>query len=108
MNDLKKCPFCGSENLCVTQPTIFWVAECVNCCDRHTIERKGLTRESAIEAWNARPEEDRLKAQNAELLMALERIASPKMYDCANWVKIDHIKEFARETISAARENHEE
>lgn len=52
-------------------------------------------------------ERDRLKAQNAELLKALEKIADPKMYDCANWVKIDHIKEFARKAIAAARESHE-
>ena len=58
-DELKPCPFCGSEAI-VTHQDAF----CTDC----DLMISGFDEESkAITAWNTRPEEDRLKAENAEL-----------------------------------------
>jgi Lar family restriction alleviation protein len=79
MTDLKPCPFCGGEPLVITSrddassrgfgdgeiPEYFWV-QCKNmACG--TEGPSVQSREDAAKAWNPRPEEERLRAENASL-----------------------------------------
>lgn len=48
--ELLPCPFCGSDRVRVTKPTM-WQAWCMDC---KAIGAASLTEQEAIEAWNTR------------------------------------------------------
>ena len=60
MNELKPCPFCGSETLEMDkedgQDFNSWYITCYNC-DCQGVSRYGMTRDEAIKAWNMRAED---------------------------------------------------
>jgi len=72
---LKPCPFCGGEPSINHSGYLGGTSQCqVFCnnkdCGTETTQFLGndlSVRESAIRAWNKRPVEDKLKAENAEL-----------------------------------------
>ena len=66
-NKLKTCPMCGNSGYILTEYhatdyTAHWVQ-----CDCGAKGAECETNDNAIKAWNARPEEDRLKARIKEL-----------------------------------------
>lgn len=71
MTELKECPFCGSDGdvynaNCRTPDAdgtkqINWVVDCSVCNFGNEFED---SEEEAIKAWNERPTEDNLKADN--------------------------------------------
>lgn len=67
MSDLKPCPFCGCAEIYL-QPMDWCSCENEDC---HTIGPSMGSAAEAIEAWNTRPEEDRLRSEVAELVGAL-------------------------------------
>ena len=52
--NLKRCPFCGSEAKCIE----FYGLYHVICCNCYIAGKDCSTRESAVSAWNNRPIED--------------------------------------------------
>lgn len=64
MNELKACPFCGSE--VKLQDTGNWYTQFIRCkgCDAQMQRYKG---EGVIIPWNTRPIEDALQARIDEL-----------------------------------------
>lgn len=66
--ELKPCPFCGSENIEVeddnfgTTFSSVWLVECLTCGVRSATDER---ESSAIKGWNARPIEDALRAELA-------------------------------------------
>lgn len=125
MSDLKPCPFCGGEGI-IYQPPFNKreghdsdarpdpIVKCMDCYAEvcgHDVDSSG---ESSKLAWNLRFEEDRLKAQNADLLEALKEINSiskmhwrigvaPKLSRTA----LFDIYEKSEGLLQAARESHE-
>lgn len=68
--DLLPCPFCGSDRVMVTNPTM-WQAWCKNC---KAIGATNLTKQEAIEAWNTRasgwiPCSERMPDDNVDVLV---------------------------------------
>lgn len=65
---LKNCPFCGGNDIeILTYEEEYHtrnVAECMDCGARGVVSS---SIDDAIETWNTRPEEDRLKAENEAL-----------------------------------------
>ena len=62
MNQLKACPFCGSNDIEVKQyynDGWYWFVTCKNCKAEKIHQFKGV----AIQEWNTRPAEDALKAE---------------------------------------------
>lgn len=72
--NLKSCPFCGGEAKCIE----FYGLYHVICCNCHIAGKDCSTRESAVSAWNNRPIEDELEAENKRLREALEFYALGK------------------------------
>lgn len=62
--NLKSCPFCGSEAKCIE----FYGLYHVICCNCHIAGKDCPTRESAVSAWNARQIEDELDKKNGYLI----------------------------------------
>jgi len=60
MNNLKPCPFCGSERVGYKQyhDTSFYAVTCRSCC---TAGSRMTNKDYAIQVWNARPIEDNLQ-----------------------------------------------
>ena len=62
MTDLKPCPFCGGDNLMLTQDGYgYWGVECLGrYCHAYVSNAKWACehKEDAIELWNRRPEDD--------------------------------------------------
>lgn len=73
-SDLKPCPFCGGEAIQCGDNE--WTSRHWIMCRNCHASPKGTVRELslAIEAWNTRPEEDRLRAENKRLKEALVRL----------------------------------
>lgn len=83
MFDLKPCPFCGSENAKLDNDYLpkYFVPKCKDCGLSH-----GLfdSYKQAIEAWNYRPIEDALRAENERLRAMISSVyvvaPTPKNY----------------------------
>lgn len=91
--NLKRCPFCGSEAKCIE----FYGLYHVICCNCHIAGKDCPTRESAVSAWNSRPIENelnekigKLEAENKRLREALEVIldAAQKDEPCIMAIKV--------------------
>lgn len=69
METIKPCPFCGSIIVSVSRTAkLFWVF-CKNC------NAEGISKETeaeAIEAWNNRPIEDRLRGVIRDIISSLK------------------------------------
>ena len=74
--ELKPCPFCGGKAKCIEYYGLFHVI----CCDCYIAGRDRPSIDGAIEAWNTRPIEDALKAENARFREALEFYAKEIIY----------------------------
>ena len=61
--ELKPCPFCGGKAKCIEYYGLFHVI----CCDCYIAGRDRPSIDEAIEAWNIRPIEDALQAENERL-----------------------------------------
>ena len=68
--NLKRCPFCGGKAKCIEYYGLYHVV----CCDCYTTGRDCQSIETACKAWNSRPIEDELEAENARLREALVKI----------------------------------
>ena len=75
--NLKRCPFCGGEAKCIE----FYGLYHVICCNCHIAGKDCSTRESAVSAWNNRPIENELEAENMRLRKALEVIIDEAQKD---------------------------
>ena len=75
--ELKPCPFCGGEAKCIE----FYGLYHVICCNCHIAGKDCSTRESAVSAWNSRPIENELEAENTRLREALEFYANTDVYE---------------------------
>ena len=75
--ELKPCPFCGSDDIDVTytyiEGGVDYYAECTDCYCRGAWEP---TPEKARAAWNSRPIEDKLQAR----IEALEWLREVEAY----------------------------
>ena len=90
--ELKPCPFCGGKAKCIEYYGLFHVI----CCDCYIAGRDRPSIDGAIEAWNTRPIEDALKAENARFREALEFYAkeiSIPMYPTLTEDDINFVKE---------------
>jgi len=67
MSELKACPFCGSKDINSGGGDKVVFCFCMDCCATGPGHYAGGD-------WNTRPEEDRLRATNAELAGALREI----------------------------------
>jgi hypothetical protein len=67
---LKPCPFCGEQKEISTDKyqSGYWKTRCVMCRGGEALNEK-----LAIQEWNTRPIEDKLQAENSELLLADKR-----------------------------------
>ena len=62
--ELKPCPFCGSDNVHLSHWTGQAYVYCANCMVRTEVYLHGSCEEKAIEAWNRRAERDREGGNN--------------------------------------------
>jgi Lar family restriction alleviation protein len=68
METIKPCPFCGSIIVSVNRSKLFWVF-CRNCnADGLSV----VTEAEAIESWNNRPIEDRLRGVIRDIISSLK------------------------------------
>lgn len=84
MSDLKPCPFCGSDcEVRIVMGHRFYAVHCTEwgCC---TIGPAAMSRETAVEKWNARPVED-AQAKEIERLQSALEIADG---DRETWIKM--------------------
>ena len=74
---LKLCPFCGGEAFLVDDDEKNYgvFIACSKCCSSSGIFK---TKDEALIAWNSRPIENELEAENARLREALEFYAHGK------------------------------
>ena len=82
--NLKRCPFCGSEAKCIEYYGLYHVV----CCDCYTTGRDCPSIETACKAWNSRPIEnelnkkiEKLERENTRLREALEFYANTDVYE---------------------------
>ena len=55
MGKLEKCPFCGSSNVRIGKPFVYWMVDCRDCSCRVTFEpQSAQSREATVAAWNKR------------------------------------------------------
>lgn len=69
MNDLKPCPFCGS-NVVIDTKDDWYMFDCTNCECKYQTSFGKISEESrnlAIQEWNSRPLEDKLDAKIAHM-----------------------------------------
>jgi hypothetical protein len=89
-DELKPCPWCGSE---AVYDSFLGYCRCVN--DKCLFECKPtaawITKEGMIRNWNTRPVEDTITAKVERLRKALEELRHGN-YIQANWV--DTVREF--------------
>lgn len=81
MNDLKQCPFCGSEAqlLIVPERVAHWVARCSKgCCNTC----KYISDHDAEEAWNKRTAEEIVRCKECEYANRLTPHSN--VYECAS------------------------
>ena len=66
MSDLKPCPFCGGRPIILStdKTNVLWEVKCLDCHARGRMTPGGKAR--AIELWNARPSEDKARAEALE------------------------------------------
>jgi len=62
---LRECPFCGSANIELDAYAESYPTVRCTCCDAKIEVRYG--KKIAAEAWNTRPAEDALRAENARM-----------------------------------------
>ena len=83
--ELKNCPFCGGEDVllrfkeCVNALGCmngYYYVECQYCA---TVSGCSSKENVAIEDWNTRPEEERLKAEVERLKAENERLKDPNL-----------------------------
>ena len=76
--ELKACPFCAKEMQKIEHGDSEWIVWCANC---GAIGPNDLTRDRAEKMWNMRRPEAALRADNARMKAALEKIRDwTKMY----------------------------
>lgn len=83
--ELKPCPFCGGKAKCIEYYGLFHVI----CCDCYIAGRDRPSIDGAIDAWNTRPFEDALRAENKRLREVLERISDEFEKDEINSFQIN-------------------
>ena len=91
--ELKRCPFCGSEAKCIEYYGLYHVV----CCDCYTTGRDCPSIETACKAWNTRTIENelpgkigKLESENKRLREALEVILDEAQKDepCIMAIKV--------------------
>lgn len=80
MTALRACPFCGDKAELYTGPAamgeFYAIYSCEQCCaeaPRFYAKHQEEATSHAADAWNGRPEEDRLRARVKRLEMLIER-----------------------------------
>lgn len=77
MDELKPCPFCGSDKVAVSRTPhskygILYGIECKSCNAHGSF--RFIFEHYAIESWNSRPAEEALKAEVERIKAALKTI----------------------------------
>jgi len=86
MNNLKECPFCGSNKVHISCSMDRYEIICRNCV---TVKTSFVSKDKSIDSWNSRPTEDKLREALEELVEALR--------DALGWVESHHdMHEFQR------------
>ncbi len=111
MEDLKNCPFCGSENIDESiglnggHIQAYYI-ECINCA---ASSEMFVEKEKAIKAWNTRPEsaelltlQDRYNAQEKEIQDMRNYIleAESKVHEYSNTKIITRIKYMTQQALT--------
>lgn len=96
---LKTCPFCGGEAKCIE----FYGLYHVICCNCHIAGKDCPTRESAVSAWNTRPIENELEAENARLHDALDTIVGLFEINGGFWAVAEKMHETAKRALEKGK-----
>lgn len=97
---IKPCPFCGGEAKCIE----FYGLYHVICCNCHIAGKDCSTRESAVSAWNSRPIENELEAENARLRDALDTIVGLFEINGGFWAVAEKMHETAKKALEKGKE----
>ena len=96
---IKPCPFCGGEAKCIE----FYGLYHVICCNCHIAGKDCSTRESSVSAWNTRPIENELEAENARLHDALDTIVGLFEINGGFWAVAEKMHETAKKALEKGK-----